>query len=215
LYSVNQGVRIKLTKRIPIGAGLGGGSADAAAVLSGLNRLWKLGLTDDELQAVGLRIGADVPFCICGGLARATGIGENLERLPVPKLCYLVIVQPCRGLSTKEVFSLYDDKAARHADILAASDAIRSGDIVRLSRTLGNTLQATAISLRPEISYAIQALEHAGALTAQMSGSGSAVFGVFMSAYSAQKAWEVVKPIWERSFTTRIASRGLVPREWG
>ncbi|MDR2505929.1 MAG: 4-(cytidine 5'-diphospho)-2-C-methyl-D-erythritol kinase [Oscillospiraceae bacterium] len=214
MFKVEQGVTIKLTKRIPIGAGLGGGSADAAAVLVGLNRLWKLGLSDDELQAVGLRIGADVPFCICGGLARATGVGEVLERLPVPKLCYLVIVQPCRGLSTKEVFSLFDGEKARRADITAALDAVSSGEFFRMTSALTNALQPTAVILRPEIAYAIQALEHAGALTAQMSGSGSAVFGVFTSAHSAQKAWELMKPIWERSFTTRIASRGLVPREW-
>lgn len=214
---IGTGVRITLRKRIPIGSGMGGGSADAAAALSGLNRFWRLGLREDDLRQLGAEIGADVPFCLTGGMARATGIGEMLEKLPAQRPAYLVITQPCRGLSTREVFQTYDDGALspeQRPRQQRAVDAARLGDLRGLCREMGNALQSTAVILRPEIAQAIQALEMCGALRAQMSGSGSCVFGVFETAYDAQRAWESISQIWPRCWTTRTASRGLVFRNW-
>ncbi|MDR1599013.1 MAG: 4-(cytidine 5'-diphospho)-2-C-methyl-D-erythritol kinase [Oscillospiraceae bacterium] len=218
--SVSAGCVITLTKRIPIGAGMGGGSADAAAALAGLNRFWRLSLKEAELNALALELGADTPFCLTGGLQRATGVGERLERLPVNRPAYLVIAQPCWGLSTPEMFQRYDEYAResvvppRRPDNERAVRAARDGSLARMCAAMGNVLQPAAILQRPEIAQAIQTLEHLGAIRAQMTGSGSAVFGVFASAWAAQYAWERVSTIWRRCWTTRTASRGLVFREW-
>ena len=112
------GVRIHVHKRIPMGAGLGGGSADAAAVLCGLNRLWNLGLTGDELEKTGLRLGADVPFMIRGGLARVRGIGELIEPRPCRNNYWMLIFQPCRGLSTREIFESWNPDCVRRMELL-------------------------------------------------------------------------------------------------
>ncbi|GHU74928.1 4-diphosphocytidyl-2-C-methyl-D-erythritol kinase [Clostridia bacterium] len=214
---LNVGARVILTKRLPLGGGMGGGSADAAATLAGLNRFWRLGLKDAELSAFGLELGTDVPFCLTGGLQRATGVGEKLERLPVNRPAYLVIIQPCWGLSTREIYSQWDewvDVQPKRPDQERAVRAARAGSLAHICASMGNVLQAVAIQQRPEIAQAIQALEHLGAIRAQMTGSGSAVFGVFASAWAAQYAWERLVPIWRRCWTTRTASRGLVFREW-
>ncbi|MDR0396902.1 MAG: 4-(cytidine 5'-diphospho)-2-C-methyl-D-erythritol kinase [Oscillospiraceae bacterium] len=217
---VNAGCHITLTKRIPIGAGMGGGSADAAAALAGLNRFWRLSLKDADLHALALELGADTPFCLTGGLQRATGIGERLERLPISRPAYLVIIQPCWGISTPEAFQHYDDYSrtcppqSHRPDNERAVKAAHAGSLAHMCASMGNVLQPAAIHQRPEIAQAIQALEHHGAMRAQMTGSGSAVFGVFASAWAAQYAWERVSPIWRRCWTTRTASRGLVFREW-
>jgi 4-diphosphocytidyl-2-C-methyl-D-erythritol kinase len=214
---VTHGVRVILRKRIPIGGGMGGGSADAAATLAGLNRFWRLGLREDALRALGAEVGADVPFCLVGGLSRATGIGEKLEKLPSHRPAYLVVIQPCRGLSTREIFQLFSQDGLRPNQRPMQEDAVaaaREGDLRRLCRSMGNALQPAAIRQRPEIAQAIQALEMMGAIRAQMTGSGSAVFGVFETAYGAQRAWESLSPIWGRCWTTRTASRSLVFRGW-
>ncbi|GHU72311.1 4-diphosphocytidyl-2-C-methyl-D-erythritol kinase [Clostridia bacterium] len=217
--NITEGCQITLTKRIPIGAGMGGGSADAAATLAGLNRFWRLSLKESELMSLALELGADVPFCLTGGLQRAKGIGEQLERLPVNRPAYLVIVQPCWGLPTPEMYQNYDADTKglpppHRPDNDRAVYAARAGMLPRMCSAMGNVLQSVAIQKRPEIAQAIQALEHFGAIRAQMTGSGSAVFGVFASAWSAQYAWERIVPIWRRCWMTRTASRGLVFREW-
>jgi 4-diphosphocytidyl-2-C-methyl-D-erythritol kinase len=208
--------RVTLTKRIPVGAGMGGGSADAAAALAGLNRFCRLQLKDEDLLEMAPAVGADVPFCVCGGLQRACGIGEQLERLPCLRPAFLVIIQPCRGLSTRDIFArvrLDEIQPHQRPDNAAAAAALVEGRLPDVCAALGNVLQAPAVGERPEIAQAIQALEHFGALRAQMTGSGSAVFGVFETAREAQAAWESARQIWRRCWTTRTASRGLVFRQ--
>ena len=183
------GASIHVEKRIPVGAGMGGGSADAAAVLTGLNRMWKTGLSEADLERIGLRLGADVPFCIRGGLARTGGIGEKLENHSFASSYMLVVIQPCPGLSTKQVFSLW-----RNSDDLVRPDtakvlsALESGNRELLCRSISNVLQPVSEQLRPEIGTACSLLLSSGALAAEMTGSGSAVFGVFPSSAAAQKA---------------------------
>ena len=180
------GASIHVHKRIPVGAGMGGGSADAAGVLAGLNRLWGTGLTQAELETLGLQLGADVPFCLRGGLQRAQGVGELLTPLPCGGLYWLVVIQPCPGLSTKEVFSRFSLEACEgKPDTQGAAEALAQGDWRRLCACLGNVLQAVSAELRPEISEAIAALRAQGAAGAWMTGSGSAVFGLFTSAPAA------------------------------
>ena len=183
------GVSVYVFKRIPVGAGMGGGSTDAAAVLTGLNRLWDTGLSETELEALGLKLGADVPFFIRGGLTRTRGIGEQLESLTCRSSYWLVVIQPCPGLSTKEVFGLWKDTAdLERPETEAALQALESGNIDWLCGSLGNVLQPVSERLRPEIETACRVLTEEGAVTAKMTGSGSAVFGVFRSGTAAEKA---------------------------
>ena len=185
------GASIHVHKSIPIGAGMGGGSADAAAVLSGLNRFWNTGLSAQELERIGLQLGADVPFALRGGLARTRGIGENLQNHPCLYHYWLVLWQPCAGLSTGRVFSLWkDDSSLARPDIDKTLEALGKGDFHALCASLGNVLQPVSSSLCPEIGRACSRLSSLGAAAALMTGSGSAVFGVFRGEDAARKAFD-------------------------
>lgn len=184
------GASIHVHKRIPVGAGMGGGSADAAAVLTGLNRLWNTGLSAAELERIGLTLGADVPFCIRGGLTRTRGIGEALESHDNLYSYSLVVIQPCPGLSTAQVFSRWHESGVfTRPDTETALRALESGDLPLLCASISNVLQPVSESLRPEIARACTLLEDSGALKALMTGSGSAVFGVFRSPAAADRAF--------------------------
>lgn len=188
-YGVKQGVHISLYKRIPMGAGLGGGSADAAAVLFGLNRLWGLNLSEEELEETGLLLGADVPFCLRGGLTRTRGIGEILEDRECAINYRLLIFQPCRALSTKAIFETYHESVnPSRPDTENVLRALAEGNASLLSASVGNVLQAVSAARCPEITEAVQALKDYGAFAACMTGSGSAVYGAFRSETAAEKA---------------------------
>lgn len=187
------GVRIYLHKRIPIGAGLGGGSADAAAVLFGLNRLWNLNLSDDDLASIGLSLGADVPFCLRGGLKRTRGIGEILEEIPCRMNYRMILIQPCKGLSTREIFTSWNAaNCMHHPDTEHVMKALSAADPELLSASVYNVLEEVSVKHCPEISEAIKMLFENGAFTSQMTGSGSAVFGAFRSAALAEKAFKTL-----------------------
>lgn len=186
------GARIALEKYIPSGAGMGGGSADAAAVLYGLNKLWQLHLTQQQLKAIGLKLGADVPFMLTGGLARVGGIGEKIQCLsPIPSV-WLVLLQPCDGLSTKEIFTAYDspstDIQISRPKTSAAQSALFTGDLIGLGNAMNNVLEGISIAKRPAIHTARQMLENTGAIRAMMTGSGSVVYGIFPNRESAANA---------------------------
>ena len=187
------GVSIHVQKSIPIGAGMGGGSSDAAGVLYGLNRLWRTGLSSEELERIGLTLGADVPFALRGGLSRTRGIGEILENFENKYNYWLVVIQPCSGLSTAKVFSLWKEEThAFRPDTDAALSALETGDFPKLCASIGNVLQPLACRLRPEIENACSSLIREGASAAGMTGSGSAVFGVFRNAAAAEKAYRAL-----------------------
>jgi len=184
------GAYIRLSKSIPVQAGLGGGSADAAAALVGLNALWDLQLRTQTLLELGAQRGADIPFSIVGGTARATGTGTTLCPVPnrLPPL-FLVVGMPCKGLSTGEVFRTYHicpPSPSPQND--AAQQALKEGNLTRFCASLGNALTGAACHLRPEISDALRKLMQHGAIAAQMSGSGSAVFGIFTDQTAAEDA---------------------------
>lgn len=189
--NIQTGAKIILKKRIPVGAGLGGGSADAAAVLHGLNHFWQLNYTKEVLAEIGLPLGADIPFCVHGGYARVQGIGERVYPLQSTRQHWMVVIQPCKGLSTKDVFQALQLRPQNDENnILSVQDALESGKYHLLNQYSNNDLQDISISLRPVIQEALHALRSAGAKYAMMSGSGSAVFGVFntyQQANSAQK----------------------------
>ena len=184
----NRGAAFTLTKRIPSGAGLGGGSADAAAAFLALNRLWGLDLPLKELEALSLPLGADIPFCLHREAMRVTGIGEALAPLPPLPERHLVLLKGPEGLDTGSVYRQYDRTAVRasydHGRAAAALVSPR-GD---LRSALANVLEPPARSLCPRIKEDIERLYSAGASFAQMTGSGSAVYGVFGDEEKAVKA---------------------------
>ena len=209
----SRGAAITLQKFIPVAAGMGGGSSDAAAALKGLNVLWGLGLGDDELEKIGLTIGADVPFCIRGGLQRAQGVGERLTPLTLKTPLYLVAFQPCRGLSTKEVFTaLHEDGIADadRPDNETAQRALETGNVRLLGRSLGNVLEPVSRRMRPQLDEAIRAIEESGAVGARMTGSGSAVFGVYAHAGACKKAAAVLQKTYPSCRMMRTAECGVV-----
>jgi len=205
------GAAIHVHKRIPAGAGLGGGSADAAGVLVGLNQLWGLGLDTRALEEIGLTLGADVPFCIRGGLARVRGIGEELMSFPEAPAWPLVIIQPCEGLSTVAVFKAYHAQTSiQRPDTCAAEQALRRGDLSALPPALGNVLESVSIQMRPEIGQALAALKAHGAAGARMSGSGSAVFGLFASPEKAAEAAALLQQRWPRTFLCETCRESIL-----
>ena len=195
------GAQIHVQKKIPIGAGMGGGSTDASAVLIGLNRLWNTGLPTADLERIGLSLGADVPFFIRGGLTRTRGIGEDLENHECLYNYWLVVIQPCPGLSTAQVFSLWNrDDPVRRPDTEKALLSLKTGNLSMLCENLGNVLQPVSESIRPEIIHACNALSENDAVYAGMTGSGSAVFGVFRSSAAADNAYCRLRKVYKTIF---------------
>jgi 4-diphosphocytidyl-2-C-methyl-D-erythritol kinase len=179
---------VRIEKRIPVAAGLGGGSADAAAVLRAANRIAGEPLTPDDLRRIGLGLGADVPSQIEPRHALVTGAGEGVEPLPLPDMV-LVLVPAAAGLSTAAVYGEADrigsTRAALDPDELRS---LASAPLAILARTMQNDLEAAALSLRPELARTLAALEEAGALAARISGSGPTAFGVFATSAEAETA---------------------------
>ena len=186
-------LHITLEKHIPMGAGLGGGSADAAAVLRMLNEYWHVGMTANELCAVGLTLGADVPFCLMDKPMRAQGIGEVLTPISVRRCYPLLLIQPCGALSTGEVFAGYHQCPPRRPDTEACIGALERGDLADMKRFGGNVLEAVSCAKRPALTAAKERLYQAGASFAQMTGSGSVVFGAFEWDEAAENALRVLK----------------------
>lgn len=178
----NGGVDIEIEKNIPMGAGLGGGSADAAGVLKGLNALFGMPFTQEQLLETAAKLGADVPFCIIGGCAFAEGIGEVLTPLPMPPSLKCVIAKPEPEISTRRVYEKLDfEKKPSDLDVRAVALGIRNGSLSEICRNCGNILEGAVIPDYPVVGWLKEAFSEAGALISLMSGSGSAVFGLFQS----------------------------------
>ena len=177
----HNGARITLKKSIPTRAGLGGGSADCAATLIALNRLWNLRLPLRTLQQIGLKLGADVPFCLQQGLARAEGVGEILTPIDEPPRIPLVMLTPGGGLSTPAVFKAWSDGGdpMTQIDNLALADALKRGDFARAQVLSHNDLESPAIRLMPRIGALMEHFRSLGADFVRMTGSGSTVFAAF------------------------------------
>lgn len=190
----SEGVDILLEKRIPIGAGMGGGSADAAGVLKGLNALFGNPFTTEKLMEMGASLGADVPFCVLGGCALATGIGEVLTPLPMPPKLHCIIAKPEPSVSTRWVYEALDATPnLPHPNVSAVADGIRKGSLAEIRRHAGNILESVTIPAFPVVGWIKQAFSDSGAVLSLMSGSGSAVFGLFENANDANKTAEAAK----------------------
>jgi 4-diphosphocytidyl-2-C-methyl-D-erythritol kinase len=186
-------VEVTLRKSIPVEAGLGGGSADAAAAIVGLNELFGLGLGVDELRDVGGRVGADVPFCISGGTALGEGVGGILTPLPSPRAHSLVVARPPRGADTAAIYGAYDmTNAASARAVNPVVSALGSGSVPALASAVGNGLAPVTRTLVPEVAKLERALLASGALGASMSGSGTAVYGIFEDEKTARDAQDRV-----------------------
>ena len=187
-------IRIFIDKHIPIAAGLAGGSTDAAAVLKGMNELFGLGLTELKLRELGVRIGADVPYCIMGGTALAEGIGEILTPLtPMPD-CTILIAKPGISVSTGYVYTAYDSlKEKLHPEVDAMAAALKERNLSGIAKLLGNSLEGVTQEEYPVIKRIKQIMLGNGALGALMSGSGPTVFGLFDDGNKAGEALEKIR----------------------
>lgn len=197
---LTEGVSIRLEKRIPIAAGMAGGSTDAAAVLKGMNELFALGLSEEELKALGLKLGADIPYCIMGGTALAEGIGEKLTGLPDAPECFLLVAKPDINVSTGYVYgNLHLDTLEKHPDIDGMVEAIEQGSLEGVIDRMDNVLQSVTESRYPVITELKQFMEENGARKALMSGSGPTVFGIFAEEEQAKKAKEALEKLQKQS----------------
>lgn len=187
---IQGGVSIEIEKKIPVSAGLAGGSTDAASVFLGLNELYEANLPLEKLQQLGNTIGKDIPFCLQGGVALAEGTGERLSVLPKLPSCWIVLIKPKHiNVSTKEVFtSLQASKLELHPDTQGAISALESGDLQGISRRMYNVLEEVTAKKHPLISELKSVMLEEGAMGSVMSGSGPSVFGIFDSLDNAQKA---------------------------
>ncbi|MBR5598016.1 MAG: 4-(cytidine 5'-diphospho)-2-C-methyl-D-erythritol kinase [Lachnospiraceae bacterium] len=205
---VTEGVDITLTKRIPIAAGMAGGSTDAAAALVGINRLFELGFSVEELKEIGVKIGADVPYCIEGGTALSEGIGEILTKLPDAPDCFVVVAKPEISVSTKYVYeNLHANELKYHPDIDGMVEAIKKQDLDGVCSRMENVLETVTETKYPIISEIKNLLKEAGAENALMSGSGPTVFAIFKEEEVAKEALEkvVASGLAKQSFVTVFA----------
>lgn len=215
-FDIRSGLDVKLTKFIPVAAGMAGGSSDAAAVLVGVNRMFGLGLSTRELMERGVKIGADVPYCIMRGTALAEGIGEKLTRLSPMPPCHVLIGKPGINVSTKFVYGNLDLKKVKtHPDIDAIRDAIERGDLYGVARNMGNVLELVTCPAYPVIEEIKELMMQEGALNAMMSGSGPTVFGLFDDQETAKKAYEKLRDsgLTRQTFLTTVAASGRKPRK--
>lgn len=195
-FQIQDGVSIQLKKRIPVAAGMAGGSSDGAAVLWGINQMYGLGLSMQALMERGVRLGADVPYCIQRGTALAEGIGEKLSVLPPMPKCTILIAKPGISVSTKFVYEnlhANDLKPEQHPDVDSMIEAMRQKDLGLLCSRMGNVLETVTIPAYPVINEIKRTMMDNGAIGSMMSGSGPTVFGIFDSPAAAKQAMKAVR----------------------
>ncbi len=193
-FGITEGVEVKLNKRIPVAAGMAGGSTDAAAMLYGMNQVFELGLSQAELMKRGVKIGADVPYCLMRGTALAEGIGEELSPLPPMIKCPVLIAKPQISVSTKFVYeNLKLNEETIHPDIDALISDIKAKDLKKLCADMGNVLETVTIPAYPIIAEIKEHMMAHGATGSMMSGSGPTVFGLFEDEATAEAAFEAMK----------------------
>lgn len=195
-FQIQDGVSIQLKKRIPVAAGMAGGSSDGAAVLLGINQMYGLGLSMQALMERGVRLGADVPYCIQRGTALAEGIGEKLSVLPPMPKCTILIAKPGISVSTKFVYEnlhANDLKPEQHPDVDSMIEAMRQKDLGLLCSRMGNVLETVTIPAYPVINEIKRTMMDNGAIGSMMSGSGPTVFGIFDSPVAAKQAMKAVR----------------------
>lgn len=193
-FGIVQGLEITIKKRIPIAGGMAGGSSDCAATLKGVNQMFDLGLSKEDLMERGVRLGADVPYCILGGTAIARGIGEILTPLPTPPECHVIIAKPPVSVSTAFVYgNIKPDKIEKRPDIEAMVSAIKAQDLYKLAENLYNVMEDITVPKYPIIHKIKTVMLENGALNSIMSGSGPTVFGLYDDIEKAEQTVELLK----------------------
>lgn len=203
-YGIKEGVTITLEKKIPVAAGLAGGSSDAAATLKGLNELWKLNLTPDQLAEHGAKIGSDVSFCVYGGTALATGRGEKIEELPAPPNCWIILAKPSIGVSTADVYGGLRMNEVVHPRTKDMIRAIREKDYELMCDAMGNALEAVTLKLHPEVSMIKEQMMKFGADAVLMSGSGPTVFGVVQHESRVNRIYNGLRGFCDEVYAVRL-----------
>lgn len=198
IYGIDNGVHVTVDKHIPVAAGMAGGSADAAAALKAMNMLFGLNLSDEQLMEHGVKLGADVPYCIMQGTALSEGIGEILTPLPPMPDCLIVIAKPAIGVSTKWVYqNLKVDLLEEHPDIDGMADALKTGDLKGITDRMANVLETVTIPANPVIDSVKKLIAENGSMGVLMSGSGPTVFGIYDSG-DKERAQKVVDMLREK-----------------
>jgi 4-diphosphocytidyl-2-C-methyl-D-erythritol kinase len=203
-YQVKKGVQITIEKTIPVAAGLAGGSSDAAATLRGLNKLWELGLTLDDLANLGSEIGSDVSFCVYGGTALARGRGEMITDLPAPPTCWVILAKPFIGVSTAEVYRRLDLNGMEHPNINEMVKAIENNDYQSVCDTVGNVLEDVTLKLHPEVAQIKEQMKRFGADAVLMSGSGPTVFGIVQHDSRMHRIYNGLRGFCDQVFAVRM-----------
>ncbi|MDW5299771.1 MAG: 4-(cytidine 5'-diphospho)-2-C-methyl-D-erythritol kinase [Sedimentibacter sp.] len=209
MYNINLGVNIKINKKIPSEAGLAGGSSNSAAVIAGLNKLWKLNISENEMLKIGLKIGADVPFCLLGGTYLAEGIGEKLTKLNNYKWENILIIKPDFSMSTAFV---YNNLTTENYNLYSNNNIlnyISENKFYETSLSASNALEKAVEKFHPEINDIKNFLIKNGALCSKMTGSGSAIFGLFECNESLNNAYNKAIEIYPQVFKTKTSAVGI------
>ncbi|KAF1300850.1 4-(cytidine 5'-diphospho)-2-C-methyl-D-erythritol kinase [Enterococcus sp. JM9B] len=202
-YGINKGIKISIKKQIPVAAGLGGGSSDTAAALRGMNRLWDLALSDQELIELGMEVGTDVPYCLYGRTSVVAGKGEIVTGIdPMPQ-CWVVLVKPRVSVSTRTIFPEVDIDKIHHPDIPKLTEAIRNNDYQQMIRYMGNALEDVTIQRHPVIQKIKDRMMKYGADVALMSGSGPTVFALCRQHSRAQRVYNALKGFCDEVYLVR------------
>ena len=203
-YNVHEGATITIHKEIPVAAGLAGGSSDAAATLRGLNQLWNLNLSIDTLAELGANIGSDVPFCVYGGTALATGRGEKIQPLPAPPSCWVILAKPRIGVSTAKIYEGLNLENIEHPNTKQMMTALENKDYSLMCKTLGNVLESVTCSLYPEVAVIKNQMIRFGVDAALMSGSGPTVFGFVDSESRLNRVYNGLKGFCDEVYAVRM-----------
>jgi 4-diphosphocytidyl-2-C-methyl-D-erythritol kinase len=203
-FQIKQGVTIAIEKTIPVAAGLAGGSSDAAAALRGLNKLWKLGLSLDELAILGSEIGSDVSFCVYGGTALAKGRGEIITELPVPPTCWVILAKPFIGVSTADVYRRLDLTKMKHPNTKGMIEAIETKNYQSVCENVGNVLEDVTLNLYPEVAQIKDQMKRFGADAVLMSGSGPTVFCLVQHDSRMHRIYNGLRGFCDQVFAVRI-----------
>ncbi|WP_237982467.1 4-(cytidine 5'-diphospho)-2-C-methyl-D-erythritol kinase [Bacillus thuringiensis] len=203
-FNVKKGVSITIEKTIPVAAGLAGGSSDAAATLRGLNKLWNLGLTIDQLAELGAKIGSDVSFCVYGGTAIATGRGEKIEHIKTPPSCWVILAKPHIGVSTADVYGNLKLNRVTHPNVDKMVNVINAGDYKGICDTVGNVLEDVTFAMHPEVARIKAQMKRFGADAVLMSGSGPTVFGLVHHDSRMHRIYNGLKGFCEQVYAVRL-----------
>ncbi|WP_226671304.1 4-(cytidine 5'-diphospho)-2-C-methyl-D-erythritol kinase [Metabacillus litoralis] len=203
-YNINKGISISITKTIPVAAGLAGGSSDAAATLRGLNRLWNLGLSLDELAQIGAEIGSDVSFCVYGGTALATGRGEIIQHIEPPPHCWVVLAKPTIGVSTADVYRNLKVDSIKHPDVKGMVKALSDSDYDGICNLMGNVLESVTLHMHPEVANIKDQMKRFGADAVLMSGSGPTVFGLVQYESRLARVYNGLRGFCDQVFAVRM-----------